>query len=328
MPRVVTRRRLGRIPPGVIDPPGMTLILNEDWSSGTIRSSHWGNPGEGSTFGQPSRVGRWLASQATVEPASPGGVGDSLFLRCSNNETGTDGGSQSRWLGAMVTSRSVGVYYPRYGRYEIRARLHHGQGVWPAFWLTHINGGASTQEVDIMEYFHAQTPGHTVGVLHRTNGAGVFQSNVNPSPRFGFFENVAAEGAQGWHTFAVDIRANASNPNNVDYSWLIDGTVFESFTDTDAGFYRDLAADPDHALGILLQGAQIGGTFAGHPNGDLGENPAGTSCLIGGTPPNCTTTFSGQSIRRSELADIAAGGQAATVDAMEVDYVRVWRWDG
>src|SRR5690554_3152899 len=133
----------------------------------------------------------------------------------------------------MISSREAGVYYPRFGRYEIRARLHHGFGVWPAFWLRHRDG-ATICEVDIMEYFHGQVPGHTVGVLHRTNEAEVFQSNVNPSPRFTFFENVVAEGQQGWHTYACTFKPNASDPDDVDFAWEVDGEVFETHTDTSA----------------------------------------------------------------------------------------------
>jgi beta-glucanase (GH16 family) len=261
-----------------------------------------------------------------VSAANPGGDGNSLKLSAENNGTGgVDGGATSRWVGGMVSTRDNGRYFPRFGRYEIRARLHHGQGVWPAFWLRHRDGSAVC-EVDIMEYFHAQVPGHVVGVLHRTNGSAVFQSNVNPSPRHAFFEAPVAEGDQGWHTFAVEITPNPSDPADVDFAWEVDGTVFETHTDTDAGFWRDLY--DDDAFDITLQGAQIGGAFAGHPNDELGYSRDNDDCLISGSPGSCATTFSGQQIRRSELADVSAGGSAATVLAMEIDYVRVWKYVG
>ena len=67
-----------------------------------------------------------------------------------------------------------------FGRFEMRARLPHGQGIWPAFWLRHRNG-AGTAEVDVMEYFHSTMPGQTTATLH-------LDGRKNLSKKSQFFE--------------------------------------------------------------------------------------------------------------------------------------------
>ncbi len=51
--------------------------------------------------------------------------------------------------------RSLGKGDWRYGRYDIRAKLPIGQGVWPAIWMLpsdeHYGGWAASGEIDIME---------------------------------------------------------------------------------------------------------------------------------------------------------------------------------
>ncbi|WP_394803616.1 family 16 glycosylhydrolase [Niabella hibiscisoli] len=61
----------------------------------------------------------------------------------------------------------------------MRARIPHGQGVLPAFWLRRKDG-ASWGEVDIMEYFGGYRPGYSKFTLHFPNtiGANTTQQHV------------------------------------------------------------------------------------------------------------------------------------------------------
>ena len=76
---------------------------------------------------------------------------------------------------ADYTSGSVnsqGKLEFRYGRLEIRARIEHGTGVWPALWLIGSRRGwPDCGEIDILEYI-SQTPDRAHATFHFSqNGA-------------------------------------------------------------------------------------------------------------------------------------------------------------
>ena len=55
----------------------------------------------------------------------------------------------------------------QYGRFDIRTKLPHGQGIWPAIWMLptddRYGSWASNGEIDIMEY-----KGQEIKKLHTT----------------------------------------------------------------------------------------------------------------------------------------------------------------
>lgn len=88
--------------------------------------------------------------------------------------TGHPAGSRPFTSGMMSTrDASPKRFFPLFSRFEIRARLPHGQGLLPAFWLRRKDGGASWGEVDIMEYFFNYRPGLSKFSLHFPNIIGV-----------------------------------------------------------------------------------------------------------------------------------------------------------
>ena len=61
------------------------------------------------------------------------------------------------------------LFNKRYGRFEFRAKLPTGQGVWPAIWMLpqteRYGGWAASGEIDILEA-KGQTPNTVQGTLH------------------------------------------------------------------------------------------------------------------------------------------------------------------
>ncbi|WP_257666340.1 glycoside hydrolase family 16 protein [Parapedobacter tibetensis] len=56
------------------------------------------------------------------------------------------------YTGASINTR--GKHSWQYGRFEMRARIPIGDGLWPAFWTLGVNGQwPSNGEIDIMEYY-------------------------------------------------------------------------------------------------------------------------------------------------------------------------------
>ena len=192
-------------------------------------------------------------------------------------------GSGTRdYTSGFLGSREVGKYYPLFGRYEMRARLPHGQGVWPGFWLRHRNG-AGTAEVDVMEYFYSQVPGKATHSLH-------FGSSIgrNVSKRSTFFEKPVV-GTGGWHTFAVEILPEGEN---IRFRFFIDGTETLTYLNTNHAKWSNV--DKQHAWDIALNMAV--GSWGGHPSKQLGYLSGINKCSLtyqtppGGNPANCPTT--------------------------------------
>ena len=59
----------------------------------------------------------------------------------------TGGGPGGTWTGGILSTQEIRTY--QYGFFEVRAKLPHGPGFWPAIWL--YNSG-SAEELDIMEF--------------------------------------------------------------------------------------------------------------------------------------------------------------------------------
>ena len=210
-------------------------------------------------------------------PANVAVAGGSLRITSKKQTVASCPGASTSmgYTSGFIGSRDVGTYYPTFGRFEIRAKVPHAQGLWPAFWLRHRNG-ASTAEVDVMEYFHSQLPGKVTQTLHLD---GVY----NVSKRNTSFE--APTVSPGWHTFAAEI---APDPAGVRFTFLLDGATTHTFVDTKHGWLDKAPADATWDIAV---NQAVGGRWAGHPDGTLGLLELLNRCSISGVAPaGCTTT--------------------------------------
>src|SRR3546814_9664832 len=76
---------------------------------------------------------------------------------------GSDHWGRSRptieYTSASINTR--GKHSWQYGRFEMRARIPVGQGLWPAFWTLGVKGEwPSNGEIDIMEYYRGMLLAH------------------------------------------------------------------------------------------------------------------------------------------------------------------------
>ncbi|NNE08865.1 MAG: glycoside hydrolase family 16 protein, partial [Gemmatimonadetes bacterium] len=142
-----------------------------------------------------------------------------------------------------------------YGRFEMRAKLPIGQGIWPAFWMLSTNEEygtwAATGEIDIMEYIGSE-PDKVFGTLHY--GA-AFPGNVFSGNDFflnsGTFNDT-------FHTFAIEW-----DPDEI--RWYVDGAQYAAQNEwwsTGGPF----AAPFDVDFHLLLNLA-VGGNLPGPPDG-------------------------------------------------------------
>ncbi|CAN5594818.1 hypothetical protein BH10ACT1_BH10ACT1_41920 [soil metagenome] len=235
---------------------------------------------------------------ACLTPGNVAESGGALRIVAKKQQVTCPGGSVRQYTSGFLGSREVGQYFPRYARFEMRAKLPHAQGLWPAFWLRHRNG-AGVAEVDVMEYFHSAAPGKGYATLHLDGRKNLSKGRVAFEP---------ASGPSGWHTWAVEI---SPVPTGVRFDFSMDGTVFHSYVDTQHDWTS--SADAASTWDIAINQA-VGGDWIGGPDAALGYLPAVGRCSIGGTAPSgCITT----GINRVDWTDPADA-------TYSVDYVRVY----
>lgn len=294
-------------------PPGMSIHHFEEFLDDSAQLHRW--KVENSNYGSDNHEHQWHQPQ-NIEVS--GGT-MTITARREAHPSGYE--FTSGFIGSRTTAAS-GTFYPKFGRYEIRARIPHGQGLWPAFWLRR-HGGATHAEVDVMEYFHSTSPGHTKQTLHLGE-----DNTFQPAPVF--FESPRPDADTEFHTWAVDIVPEG---DDVRFTFYVDGAQTSTYLDTDPT-WNDPRIDPDHFWDIAVN-LSVGGNWTGHPDelnlgrlhpgdrwGHLDPDSPG-QCSIGWTrrflnyPDNCPQSYNGHAIRRAEFPAV-----------MEVDYVRVFRWDG
>lgn len=257
-------------PPPAPIPQGWRLVDGDDFAGSTIDPSRWRtyDPSWGTgQYGNADPHSLHCLTQDNVTVA-----GGTAVIEAKRQPTQC-GGAVRNYSSGFLTSREAGRYYPLYGRFEIQARVPHGQGIWPAFWLRHVDG-ASTAEIDVMEVFHSSDPGTVSHSLHFPDSSGAHASSAAVP-----FE-AAVPGTGGWHTFAVDIDpVYPGRDDAVRFTFWVDGTKTHEFVDTDAAAWTDV---PDQSrLWDVAINVAVGGTWVGHPDQRLGWLPAsGGRCAL------------------------------------------------
>ena len=213
---------------------------------------------------------------ACLTPNNVSQGGGTVKITAKKETVACPGGTTENFTSGFLGSRETGTYYPKYARFEIRAKLPHAQGLWPAFWLRHRNG-ASVAEVDIMEYFHSQVPGKTTQTLH-------LDGRYNISKKTTAFESPQVT-TPGFHTWTVDVLPD---PNGVRFTFYVDGVQTHTYVDTQ----HDWAASaPDAGTWDIALNLAVGGKWVGVPGDTLGFLRDLNRCSIAGTAPGgCTTT--------------------------------------
>ena len=169
-------------------------------------------------------------------------------------------GSKEYTSGRLDTK---GKFAPVYGRFEIRARLPEGQGLWPAHWLypqdrdwlmekamedAVANGRERLipeerpwyTEIDIMEFL-----GHETGVLYGTHHYCSFDG-TRKSSSGKWIDTV--DYSAGFHIYALEWE-----PDSI--RWYIDGHLFHSTTD-----------GVPHKPHYLILNTAVGGSWPGNPD--------------------------------------------------------------
>jgi hypothetical protein len=259
---------------GPVGSGGWQLYWSDEFNGTAVDLTRWGvyDPEFGNgRYGDadPGFVGCNTAKNVSVENGS-------LYIRSKKEQVICNNGVTTDYSAGFIGSRDTTPqkrYYPLYGRYEMRARIPHGQGIWPSFWLRHFNK-ASSAEVDILEVFHNSDPGSVTQSLHFPLTLG-----ENTAKKGTPFE-VPVVGTGGWHNFAVDIeQVYAGRNDTVKFTFWVNNTKTLEYTNTNATQWAGLA-DESQGWDIAL-GSGAGGSWVGHPDTGLGWGIAkGGICLL------------------------------------------------
>jgi beta-glucanase (GH16 family) len=164
------------------------------------------------------------------------------------------GGRQ--YTSARLRTREKGDW--RYGRFEIRARLPRGKGIWPAIWMMPTDDvygtWAASGEIDIMEFL-----GHEInkvyGTLHYGGEYGKNRSSgkdyVLPAGNF----------CDSFHEFVLEWEPGVMR-------WYVDDYLFSTQTSWDSLNARKPAPFPapfDQRFHMILNLA-VGGNWPGSPD--------------------------------------------------------------
>ncbi|HEY3968404.1 MAG TPA: glycoside hydrolase family 16 protein [Planctomycetaceae bacterium] len=142
----------------------------------------------------------------------------------------------------------------KYGKFEVRAKLPAGQGVWPAIWLLptdEVYGTwASSGEIDIME-FKGQEPNVVWGTLH--------YGKRWPDNKHTGTQKILSTGnlTDDFHTYTLEWEEGVIR-------WYVDGELYQTQKEwTSAG--GKFPAPFDQRFHMILNLA-IGGGFVGNPD--------------------------------------------------------------
>lgn len=174
--------------------------------------------------------------------------------------------------GRLKTRRRDGsaLFTKQFGRFEFRARVPHGKGLWPALWMLPqddaYGGWAASGEIDVMEIV-GEKPGECLGSVHfgSTFPKRELVTHVHKIPNGGTVAD--------FHVYAVEWE-----PGEI--RWLFDGETWatqsfwwsSSVTRNGKGVVARSARDlnpwpaPFDQPFYLLMNVAVGGNFPGAPN--------------------------------------------------------------
>lgn len=150
--------------------------------------------------------------------------------------------------------RTLGKGDWTYGRFEVRAKLPTGQGIWPAIWLLFsedtYGGWAASGEIDIMEAIGSE-PGEVFGTIHF---GGEFPDNVFTSETFEL----------SFDTFDQDYYVFTTEWEEGEIRWYVNNVLYRTETEwfSTGGEYP---APFDHPFHMILNVA-VGGNLPGAPD--------------------------------------------------------------
>ncbi len=213
--------------------PGWMLVWNDEFNGTTVDLKKWGYEVNG----------------------NGGGNNELQYYTARSENSYIDSGKlviearQESYSGKSYTSarmRTAGKGDWLYGRFDVRAKLPYGQGIWPAIWMLptdwEYGGWPASGEIDIMELL-----GHETNKIYGTIHYGA--DAAHHLQKGGSYKLPSGTFAGDFHTFTTVW-------DSISMAWYVDGTLY---------FAANAASPFDRRFHMLLNVA-VGGNWPGNPD--------------------------------------------------------------
>jgi beta-glucanase (GH16 family) len=225
-------------------PEGWKLVWNDEFDGTSIDDSKWSHEVNANGGGNNEL-------QYYVDRRENSFIQDGKLVIKAIKETYTGTEGTREYTSARMRTAGKGDW--KYGRFEIRAKLPIGQGMWPAIWMLptdwEYGGWPASGEIDIMELI-GHEPWRVYGTLHYGGSSDHQYSGSNYNLSAGLF-------SEDFHVFTLEWDATEMN-------WYVDGNHYLTKTD----WYstgQPYPAPFDKRFHILLNVA-VGGNWPGYPD--------------------------------------------------------------
>lgn len=225
-------------------PDGWKLVWNDEFNGRNIDTEKWEHEVNGWDGGNNEL-------QYYTDRVENSYISDGCLVIKALKETYTGSDGTRDYTSARLRTANKGDWL--YGRFEIRAKLPIGKGLWPAIWMLPtdwVYGGWPTSgEIDIMELV-GHEPWHVFGTIHFGGSGNHLQSGTDYSLSSGLFSD-------DFHVFTVEWE-------RTEMRWYVDGNLYQTINSwsTTAAQYP---APFDQRFHLLLNVA-VGGDWPGEPD--------------------------------------------------------------
>jgi beta-glucanase (GH16 family) len=224
---------------GISGVSGETIVWNDEFDGSSIDTTKWSfDLGTGA----PALTG-WGNNELQYYTSNPANVSIVNGRLCITAIKESYQGSA--YTSARIQTKLKGDW--TYGRFEIRAKLPKGKGVWPAVWMlptdNYYGGWAASGEIDIMELL-GHEPAKVYGTIHF---GGAWPDNQSSSENYTLPNG---DFSDDFHIFAIEWDKDG-------ISWYVDSvrySVKPHKQPFDKRFY-------------LLMNLAVGGNWPGNPDG-------------------------------------------------------------
>lgn len=233
-------------PSGGAVPPGWKLVWADEFDGGELDWRKWAVAENGHGGGNNEL-------QYYVDRPENARVEKGHLILEARREKYNNAGTQKDFTSGKIHTRRRASW--TYGRFEMRAKLPKGRGLWPAFWLMPeketYGGWARSGEIDIMELV-GHEPNKAHGTLH-------YGDNWPKNQHTGaFYQLEKGDFSDTFHTFALEWEKGAMR-------WYVDGKLYQTQTKWHTASGAPFPAPFDQPFHLILNLA-VGGQWPGAPN--------------------------------------------------------------
>lgn len=204
-------------------PPGWKLVWSDEFNGDAIDRTKWDfDLGNGFyNYGSQQWIQGWGNDELqyyTSEPRNVAVAQGRLRIRALKESLHGCGYTSAR----LRTRQRDGsaLFAKQYGRFEFRAQLPTGQGIWPALWMLPqdeaYGGWAASGEIDILEA-RGQQPTEVLGTIHYGS---IWPGNAESSQTYTLSDGGRID---QFHVYALEWEPGVMR-------WFVDGRQFAKQT--------------------------------------------------------------------------------------------------